>query len=103
MELHTFSSLNAAFLKQYEGTMQDADTAIVYIDAKTFEQKQMTPLSEADIKEAFAANNILFFDDPIKLETYLRSLNYDKTNLLLMSSGTYAGIDLVKLSQEIDT
>ncbi len=103
MELHTFSSLNKQFLKEYSGAMKDADVAMVYIDAKTFEQKKMQPLTEADIKEAFEDDKLLFFDDPTKLETYLKSLNYHQTNLLLMSSGTYAGFDLPKLASELKT
>lgn len=103
MELHTFSSLNKQFLKEYSGAMKDADVAMVYIDAKTFEQKKMQPLTEADIKEAFEDDKLLFFDDPTKLETYLKSLNYHQTNLLLMSSGTYAGLDLPKLASELKT
>lgn len=103
MELHTFSSLNKQFLKEYSGAMKDADVAIVYIDAKTFEQKKMQPLTEADIKEAFEDDRLLFFNDPAKLETYLKSLNYHQTNLLLMSSGTYAGLDLPKLAKELKT
>jgi len=103
MELHTFSSLNKQFLKEYSGAMKDADVAIVYIDAKTFEQKKMQPLTEADIKEAFEDDNLLFFDDSAKLETYLKRLNYHQTNLLLMSSGTYAGLDLPKLASELQT
>lgn len=103
MELHTFSSLNKQFLKEYNGAMKDADVAIVYIDAKTFEQKKMQPLTEADIKEAFEDDRLLFFNDPAKLETYLKSLNYHQTNLLLMSSGTYAGLDLPKLAKELKT
>jgi len=103
MELHTFSSLNKEFLKEYSGAMKDADVAIVYIDAKTFEQKKMQPLTEAEIKEAFEDNKLLFFDDSTKLETYLKSLSYHQTNLLLMSSGTYAGLDLPKLAGELKT
>lgn len=63
----------------------------------------MQPLTEADIKEAFEDDKLLFFDDPTKLETYLKSLNYHQTNLLLMSSGTYAGLDLPKLASELKT
>ena len=40
MELHTFSSLNKEFLKEYSGTLNGADTALVFIDKKTFEQKK---------------------------------------------------------------
>lgn len=103
MELHTFSSLNKEFLKEYKGAMSDADLAIVYIDAKTFEQKKMQPLTEQDIKQAFEDDSLLYFDNAARLETYLKSLNYQSTNLLMMSSGTYAGLDLPKLASELKT
>lgn len=103
MELHTFSSLNKEFLKEYKGAMSDADLAIVYIDAKTFEQKKMQPLMERDIKDAFEDEKLLYFDNSEKLEAYLKSLNYQSTNLLMMSSGTYAGLDLPKLASELRT
>ena len=103
MELHTFSSLNKEFLKEYKGAMSEADLAIVYIDAKTFEQKKMQPLTEQDIKQAFEDDSLFYFDDPTKLEAYLKSLNYQSTNLLMMSSGTYAGLDLPKLAGELRT
>ena len=103
MELHTFSSLNKEFLKEYKGAMSDADLAIVYIDAKTFEQKKMQPLNEQDIKQAFEDDNLLYFDNAEKLAAYLKSLNYQSTNLLMMSSGTYAGLDLPKLASELKT
>jgi UDP-N-acetylmuramate: L-alanyl-gamma-D-glutamyl-meso-diaminopimelate ligase len=103
MELHTFSSLNKEFLKEYKGAMSDADLAIVYIDAKTFEQKKMQPLTERDIKDAFEDDSLLYFDNAEQLEAYLKSLNYQSTNLLMMSSGTYAGLDLPKLASELKT
>ena len=103
MELHTFSSLNKEFLKEYKGAMSDADLAIVYIDAKTFEQKKMQPLTEQDIKQAFEDDKLLYFDNAEQLEAYLKDLNYQSTNLLMMSSGTYAGLDLPKLASELKT
>ncbi|RZJ77928.1 MAG: peptidoglycan synthetase [Flavobacterium sp.] len=102
IELHTFSSLNKAFLAEYKNTMDDADVKIVYIDEKTFIQKKMEPFNETDVRTSFNDNSILFFSDATKLETYLRSLNFANTNLLLMSSGNYGGIDLVKLALELD-
>ncbi|MGE6219565.1 UDP-N-acetylmuramate--L-alanine ligase [Nubsella zeaxanthinifaciens] len=103
MELHTFSSLNKDFLKEYKGCMNDADIAIVYIDAKTFEQKKMQPLTEQDIKQAFEDDRLLYFDNQQELLTYLTSLNYQQTNLLMMSSGTYAGLDLHQLANQLKT
>lgn len=103
MELHTFSSLNKDFLKEYKGCMNDADIAIVYIDAKTFEQKKMQPLTEQDIKQAFEDDRLLYFDNQQELLAYLKGLNYQQTNLLMMSSGTYAGLDLHQLANQLKT
>ncbi|RZL30333.1 MAG: peptidoglycan synthetase, partial [Pedobacter sp.] len=102
IELHTFSSLNKTFLAEYKNTMDDADVKIVYIDEKTFIQKKMEPFNEIDVRTSFNDNDILFFSDAGKLEAYLRNLNFSNTNLLLMSSGNYGGMDLVKLASELD-
>lgn len=102
IELHTFSSLNKTFLQQYKDTMKEADVAIVYIDEKTFAQKKMEPLSENDVQTSFNDPNILFFAEAKVLESYLRSLNFADTNLLLMSSGNFGGMDLVKLASELN-
>jgi UDP-N-acetylmuramate: L-alanyl-gamma-D-glutamyl-meso-diaminopimelate ligase len=101
IELHTFSSLNKAFLQEYKDSMKAADVAIVYIDDHTFAQKQMEPLTANDIRSAFNDNNVLFFCNRLKLEEYLKNLDFKNTNLLLMSSGNYAGMDLLTLAKEL--
>lgn len=103
MELHTFSSLNSAFLSQYKNTMDKADIRMVYVDEKTFIHKKMEPLSAATIKDAFNDPELLFFNDSEALESYLRSLNFDHANLLLMSSGNFGGMDLIKLAYELSS
>jgi UDP-N-acetylmuramate: L-alanyl-gamma-D-glutamyl-meso-diaminopimelate ligase len=103
IELHTFSSLNANFLEQYKNTMDKADVRIVYIDEKTFQHKKMEPLTQADIELAFNDSDLLFFNDSEMLEAYLRSLNFKGVNLLLMSSGNFGGMDLIKLAYELNS
>ena len=103
IELHTFSSLNKEFLKEYKHSMAAADVAIVYIDEQTFVQKHMQPLVAADIRTAFDDERILFFNDPTKLARYIKDLNFSHTNLLLMSSGNYAGLELLKLADQLKT
>ena len=101
MELHTFSSLNKDFLSQYAGSLNEADVALVFIDKKTFEQKKMTPYGSETVKTAFERDDLLFFNDPGELLNYLRNFNFLDTNLLMMSSGNFGGIDLKALSFEI--
>ncbi|HET8829007.1 MAG TPA: Mur ligase family protein [Pelobium sp.] len=99
IELHTFSSLNGDFLNEYNNTINGADFAIVYIDYKTVAQKQMKPFNESDVISAFGCKNLNFYDNPDKLKTYLESFDLGECNLLMMSSGTFGGIDLVTLAK----
>ncbi|GAB2691286.1 Mur ligase family protein [Mucilaginibacter koreensis] len=101
MELHTFSSLNKEFLAEYAGAMDEADTAIVYIDAKTFEQKKMEPYEANVVKDAFQRTDLQFFNSSAELVTYLESFAYADKNLLLMSSGNFGGLDLQDLSNKV--
>ena len=81
--------------------MDAADKAIVFIDEHTFVQKNLEPYSAQQVKEAFKNNDILFFDQAETLFKHLNNLNYQDTNLLLMSSGTFAGTDLVGFAETI--
>ncbi|TDO24379.1 UDP-N-acetylmuramate--L-alanine ligase [Pedobacter duraquae] len=101
IELHTFSSLNKEFLQQYEYTMDKADIAIVYIDEQTFLHKKIIPYAESDVQLAFKNDKLLFFNKSEKLEEYLLGLNFNKSNLLLMSSGNFSGMDLIELARKL--
>ncbi len=101
IELHTFSSLNKDFLGEYAHAMDEADTAIVFIAKKTFEQKKMQPYAAETVKNAFARPDLTFYDDPEVLLKYLENLKMENANLLMMSSGNFGGIDLNELSIKI--
>jgi UDP-N-acetylmuramate: L-alanyl-gamma-D-glutamyl-meso-diaminopimelate ligase len=101
MELHTFSSLNSDFLREYDGTMDSADVPIVYFDRETFEHKKMPMLEEEAVKEAFGNSQIRVFTDKKLLENFLLSYNWKGTNLLLMSSGNFSGMNIDELSTKI--
>ncbi|HEX8378172.1 MAG TPA: Mur ligase family protein [Pedobacter sp.] len=94
MELHTFSSLNKEFLSEYRGCMDNADTAVVFINRRTFEQKNMVPYDENQVKEAFDNDKLIFFNNSEILVEFLSYINYKSKNLLLMSSGDFGGINL---------
>lgn len=94
MELHTFSSLNKEFLQEYKSSMDMADVSIVYYNPHTIEHKRLENISQDEVKAAFANENILIFNDSKALKTHLEMQNWTDTNLLLMSSGNYDGIDV---------
>lgn len=101
MELHTFSSLNSAFLKEYRGAMDKADVAIVYFNPHTIAHKRLEPISEEQVKQAFAREDLVVFTDSKKLLERLRSESWEKQNLLLMSSGNFDGVDYLELVGEL--
>ena len=97
MELHTFSSLNEEFLKEYSGSMDKPDIAIVYFSPSAIAHKKLEPITPKQVLTAFGRKDLLVFTDSEKLETYLNNLNWENTNLLMMSSGTFEGMNLENL------
>jgi len=97
MELHTFSSLNEEFLKEYKGSMDKPDTAIVYFSLSAIAHKKLEPITKEQVVAAFGRKDLLVFTDTIKLEEYLNDLSWENTNLLMMSSGTFEGMNLENL------
>jgi UDP-N-acetylmuramate: L-alanyl-gamma-D-glutamyl-meso-diaminopimelate ligase len=98
MELHTFSSLNAAFLDEYNGSMDSADEAIVYFNPHTIAHKKLSAITKDQVKAAFNRDDLMVFDSSEELKKYLHSYNYKGDVLLMMSSGTFDGLDLRELA-----
>lgn len=103
MELHTFSSLMADFLPQYNGCMKKADIAYVYFNPKVIEHKQLTPISKEDVKTAFDTSNVEVFTDSEQLQEALKAQSYKNTALLMMTSGTFDGINIKEFATELLT
>jgi len=99
LELHTYSSLNPTFLKQYQKTLNVADEAVVFYTPKALAIKQMAPISINQIKEAFKRDDLKVFTDPKDFSDYLFAQNLKDTTLLLMSSGNYGGLDFERLCE----
>tara|TARA_B110000263_G_scaffold75549_1_gene65999 strand:+ start:3344 stop:4669 length:1326 start_codon:yes stop_codon:yes gene_type:complete len=97
MELHTFSSLNEEFLQQYKGCMDEPDTAIVYFSPEAIAHKKLAPITIEQVYTAFNREDLLVFTDAEKLKIYLESLNWKNQNLLMMSSGTFEGMEFGEL------
>lgn len=98
LELYTFSSLNKAFLAQYQGTFNAADIAIVYYSPKNLVLKNLETFSAEDVKLAFNRSDLLVFTEIAELKQYLMSLDWNNKNLLMMSSGKFDRLDLHELT-----
>ena len=101
MELHTFSSLMAEFLPQYKDCMAQADIAYVYFNPKVIEHKRLTPISAEDVRNAFGTKNVEVFTESEALQEKLKSLSYRNTALLMMSSGTFDGINIKEFAMQL--
>jgi UDP-N-acetylmuramate: L-alanyl-gamma-D-glutamyl-meso-diaminopimelate ligase len=101
LELHTFSSLNPAFLPQYEGTLQVADEAIIYLSEHAREIKRMDRIEEEVVQAYFKHPNLRVIRDVTALKETLVAQTWGNTNLLMMSSGTFDGLDMPSLGKEI--
>ena len=101
LELHTFSSLNENFINQYRDTLNSADLAILYYDPNAVLKKGLSEINHQEIINAFNDKNLKVFSDNIKLEEFLLNQSFANSNLLFMSSGNYASIDLAFLINQI--
>ena len=101
MELHTFSSLMADFLPQYKSCMAEADIAYVYFNPKVIEHKRLTPITKEEVRDAFGTKNVEVFTESEALQEQLKELNYTNTALLMMSSGTFDGIDVKEFATQL--
>ena len=111
MELHTFSSLMADFLPQYKGCMAEADVAYVYFNPKVIEHKRLTPITKEEVRDAFGTKNVEVFTESEALQAALREavrgyrlrVTGQGIALLMMSSGTFDGVDVKNFATELLT
>ena len=93
LELHTYSSLNAEFLKEYNGALDAADVAVVFYSPQAVEIKKLEEVTHQQIANAFQREDLIIYTNPDNFKAFLFSQNFDEKALLLMSSGNYGGLD----------
>lgn len=93
LELHTYSSLNAEFLKEYQGTLDAADVAVVFYSPDAVKIKQLEEVTYEQIAQSFQREDLIIYTNPADFKHFLFSQNLDNSALLLMSSGNYGGLN----------
>jgi len=101
LELHTYSSLNEAFIKEYKGAMDNADEASVFYSKHALELKRMPDLPKETVKKGFAKQNLQVFNHRPELEHWLQNLDYKNSVTVFMSSGNYDGMDTESFARRI--
>ena len=101
LELHTYSSLNAEFLKEYQGALDAADVAVVFYSPDAVKIKQLEEVTYDQIAQSFQRNDLIIYTNPADFKNFLFSQNFDHTALLLMSSGNYGGLNFDEVKELI--
>src|SRR5690606_24741432 len=83
LELHTYSSLNAEFLKEYESALDNADVAVVFYSPEAIKIKRLEEISAEQIAKAFKREDLLIYTNPKELGEYLYKLSLNNAVLLL--------------------
>ena len=100
-ELHTFSSMNKDFLDQYADSMDKADVAVVFFSPHALSLKKLPMLSPDDIRQSFRKEGLLVFSDADQFQKYLLGEKWENSNLLLMSSGNFDGLQVKEFAGEL--
>ncbi|HEX5553910.1 MAG TPA: Mur ligase family protein [Chitinophagaceae bacterium] len=98
LELHTYSSLNAAFLSEYRHAMDQADTAAVFYSNHALEIKRLPPLSPALIRKGFDRKDLQVLENVEDLASFLAQQPTGNANLLMMSSGSFEATSIAKMT-----
>ncbi|MCB0820083.1 MAG: peptidoglycan synthetase [Bacteroidetes bacterium] len=101
MELHTFSSLNAEFLDEYRGCMNEADKAIVYYNPHTVEHKKLAAITPEQVKKAFDREDLVVCNNSAQMIEFLQENVLPEEVILMMSSGNFDGIKMEELPQQL--
>jgi UDP-N-acetylmuramate: L-alanyl-gamma-D-glutamyl-meso-diaminopimelate ligase len=101
LELHTFSSLNEAFMSEYKGAFDKADVGVVFYSKHALELKRMPDLPKEKVLQGFGKEGLLVMNDKDELWNFLQSQDFNNSSLLLMSSGVYDGLDMNGFANKI--
>ncbi len=93
LELHTYSSLNEAFMNEYNGVMSAADEAVVFYSKHALEIKRLPALPVEKVTEGFNRKGLHVFNEKVQLEAWLESNDYKNAVVVFMSSGNYDGFN----------
>jgi UDP-N-acetylmuramate: L-alanyl-gamma-D-glutamyl-meso-diaminopimelate ligase len=99
LELHTYSSLNAEFLKEYQGALEYADVAVVFYSPDAVKIKQLEEVTYEQIATAFNRKDLIIYTNPAEFKTFLLNQNLENSALLLMSSGNYGGLNFDEVKE----
>jgi UDP-N-acetylmuramate: L-alanyl-gamma-D-glutamyl-meso-diaminopimelate ligase len=100
LELHSFSSLNKAFLAQYKGALDAADHFVIYVDENA---TAVNPdaITATDVVASFGKPDLQVFGKSDDLQAYLLQQRERTGVFLLLSSGNFGGLAIHSLADQL--
>ncbi|HLW42031.1 MAG TPA: hypothetical protein VKY82_06650, partial [Flavobacterium sp.] len=99
---HTYSSLNAEFLTEYQGALNAADVAVVFYSPDAVAIKKLEEVTKEQIEQAFNREGLIVYTNPDEFKSFLLVQDFTDSVLLLMSSGNYGGLNFDEVQQMIE-
>lgn len=103
LELHTYSSFNPDFLKEYKGALDAADVAVVFYLPESVAIKKLAAVSPEQISNAFQRNDLEIQTDATAFKTFVFQQDFEDSVFLFMSSGNYGGLDLGEIKRVVES
>ncbi len=101
VELAAASTLNQAFLEQYKGCLDKADSAAVYINPQSVADKQPDLISLEAIRQAFERPDLIILIKAADLQAYLAQQLQTTGIILILSSGAFGELDVQLLFNQL--
>ena len=98
-ELHSSSSFDLTFLKNYKDTLQESDFSVIFISENNL-KKFSRKVDENLIKNIFNEKKLILITNNIELDKFINKSDYKSYNKLLMSSGNFDGYNVEKINNE---
>ena len=94
MELHTSSSFDFNFLKQYSDIFKNTEELWIYVDPERNKKLGSKKITKKIISSLINHSQLVFIDKKELLVEIINSFEKINKNLLLMSSGNFSNINL---------
>ena len=94
MELHTSSSFDFNFLKQYSDTFKNTEELWIYVDPERNKKLGSKKITKKLMSSLINHSQLVFIDKKNVLVEMINSFEKVNKNLLLMSSGNFSNINL---------
>ncbi len=104
IELNPYDVIEGGKLEQYDSSMLESDTSIVFINKSSIKEKNVVLDNIVDkIVKVFNHPNLLVITEPVDLYGFLEVFDSQGYNMLFMSSSNYSGINMLKFADKFLT